>query len=418
MGRVNVKPHKKQLEFLDWEFGVFFHFGIRTFYEGHKDWDMKIMKEDAFNPKELDCRQWIMKIKEAGAKYAILVAKHHDGFANWPSKYTSYSVANTPWRDGKGDVVADFVSACREFNIKVGIYYSPAEFSMKEEKKSAKEYDDYFINQIGELLTEYGEIDYLWFDGCGSEGHEYDKLRIVNEIRRMQPNILIFNMWDPDTRWVGNEAGIAPSPCQNLVKALDFSIQTENKDKLENEIFLPVECDFRIRRDNWFYSDKDEDTIKSLDELIGLYYYSVGRGANFLINIAPDRRGLLPEKDTNRIIEFGNEIKRRFSNPLAIKNDFIKTDNTYICKFDKPTLINHVVIKEKLTEGEAVKEYKILISPYSHGKSIIIYRGQNIGHKAICCFPTISTTELKIEIAEYTNEYEIDDIEVFYSECF
>ena len=193
-----IIPTKQQLSFLDWEMGAFFHFGIRTFYEGHRDWDGKAMDLKAFLPTGLDCENWIRTIKEAGLTYAILVCKHHDGFANWPSKYTEYSVANTPWKDGKGDVVQEFVAACRKYDIKVGLYYSPAEAGFQE--RSPKEHDDYFISQIGELLSNYGKIDYLWFDGCGSEGHEYDKKRIITAIRSLQPEILIFGMWDPDTR--------------------------------------------------------------------------------------------------------------------------------------------------------------------------------------------------------------------------
>ena len=229
------KIKKEQLEFLDWEYGIFFHFGIRTFYEGHVDWDMKEMPLDRFNPKQLDCGQWIKTAKEAGAKYAILVCKHHDGFANWPSRYTDYSVANTPWKDGKGDVVQEFVESCRKYDIKVGLYYSPAQFG--SDQKKPEEYDDYFINQISELLTNYGEIDYLWFDGCGSENHEYDTMRIIKEIRRMQPNILIFNMWDPDTRWAGNESGLVCMPNHNIVSDLDFSVMTEKKMNLMKNVF-------------------------------------------------------------------------------------------------------------------------------------------------------------------------------------
>lgn len=413
MGNIKVKPNKKQLEFLKWEFGVFFHFGIRTFYEGHRDWDMRVMKEEGFNPSELDCRQWIRTVKEAGAKYAVFVAKHHDGFANWPSKYTNYSVANTPWRDGEGDVVAEFVSACREFDIKVGIYYSPAEFSMWEKKKTAKEYDDYFINQVGELLTQYGEIDYLWFDGCGSEGHVYNEERIIKEMRTMQPNMAIFNMWDPDVRWVGNENGVAPSPCFNTVEEVDFSVNTDEKDKLATTRFLPAECDFKMRKDNWFYSDQDEDTVKSLEELIGLYYYSIGRGANLLINIGPDRRGLLPEKDANRLMEFGNEIRRRFSNSIAEKSSFSKEGNTYICRLQKPTLLNHIVISENLIEGESIKGFNVLVTPYPD-KPFVAYRGLNVGNKAICSFPTINAVEVTVEITDYDGEYDIEDIKLFY----
>lgn len=176
-------PDKRKLEFMDWEFGVFFHFGIRTFYEGHKDWDGQEMDAAAFNPTQLDCEQWIRTIAEAGAKYAVLVCKHHDGFANWPTAYTEYSVKNTPWKNGHGDVVREFTDACRKYDVKVGLYYSPAE--AQEVNRTDKGHDDYFINQIGELLTNYGKIDYLWFDGCGSENHTYDTERIIEAIRGM-----------------------------------------------------------------------------------------------------------------------------------------------------------------------------------------------------------------------------------------
>ena len=147
---------ERKLEYLSWELGVFFHFGIRTFYEGHIDWDLKPMPAEAYNPTELDCEQWIRTIKAGGAKYAVLVCKHHDGFANWPSKYTDYSVAATPWRDGKGDLVREFVDACRKYDMNIGLYYSPAQFGSV--KMDHKEYDDYFINQISELLSNYGKI--------------------------------------------------------------------------------------------------------------------------------------------------------------------------------------------------------------------------------------------------------------------
>lgn len=409
-----LKPTKKQLDFLNWEFGVFLHFGIRTFYEGHKDWDMKPMGLDKFNPQELDCDNWISTIKKAGAKYAIFVTKHHDGFANWPSKYTDYSVANTPWKDGKGDVVAEFVAACRKHDIKVGLYYSPAEFGLKENKKTGSEYDDYFVNQISELLKNYGKIDYLWFDGCGSEDHQYDTERIIKEIRTMQPEIMIFNMWDPDTRWVGNESGIAPVPCFNTVNSVDFSVQTDKKDELEESKWLPAECDCMMRLRNWFYSEKDEDTVKSLDELVGLYYYSVGRGANLLINIGPDRRGLLPEKDANRLMELGSEIKRRFESPIATKDNFVREGFRYVCKFDKLVLVNHLIAGENLSEGEHVFSFKIFIKPFPHGKEIQVYEGKNIGHKAICQFQTVVTNELILEITDASEGMDIDDIQLFY----
>lgn len=407
---MDIEIKKQQLDFLDWEFGVFFHFGIRSFYPSHRDWDMKEMSLDAFNPINLDCEKWIETCKTAGAKYAILVCKHHDGFANWPSKYTNYSIANTPYKNGKGDIVKDFVDACRKYDLKIGLYYSPAEFGFKDKK--AKNYDDYFINQITELLTQYGKIDYLWFDGCGSEDHEYDTKRIVKEIRKMQPEILLFNMWDPDTRWVGNESGIAHMPNKNIVTSLDFSVQTDVKDNLDKERFLPVECDFRMRLENWFYNDEDEHTVKTVDELLGLYYYSVGRGANFLINIGPNSKGELPKKDEQRLIDFGKEIKRRFSNPLS--ENFNKNNNIYTCEFDKPQLVNHVILKECLTNDSQIYEYKIKVYPFSYGDPVIVYQSNSIGHKAICQFPTILTKKIEIDVL-CDGQSNLTDIKTYYA---
>ncbi len=393
-----VIPTKQQLEFLDWEFGVFFHYGIRTFYEGHKDWDMQEMKAENFNPTELDCEQWIKTVKDAGAKYAILVTKHHDGFANWPSKYTDYSVASTPWRDGKGDLVREFTDACRKYGIKVGLYYSPADFGGR--KRTAEEHDEFFINQISEILTDYGKIDYLWFDGCGSEGHQYDEKRIVQAIRTMQPEIMIFNMWDPDTRWVGNECGIANLDNGNVVNKVAFSVLTEEKDALKQERFLPAECDCMMRYSNWFYSEHDEDTVKSLPELMGMYESSVGRGANLLINIGPDRRGLLPEKDAERLLEFGAEIRRRYNKPLAELKD-------QVIELPKAELVNQVVLQEDLSNGEQVKNFEIWATMYLGGRDFLIHKGDKIGHKRICSFPTVRTAKLTVKITEADSDADL-----------
>lgn len=385
-----IETKKEQLDFLDWEFGAFFHFGIRTFYEGHKDWDMKPMALSGFNPTELDCEDWIRTVYEAGGKYAVLVCKHHDGFANWPSAYTEYSVKNTPWKNGNGDVVDEFTRACRKYGIKVGLYYSPAQFGSSE--LSAKEYDDYFINQIRELLTNYGKIDYLWFDGCGSEGHEYDTVRIVKEIRSCQQQILLFNMWDPDTRWVGNEAGVAHSPNYLTVNELDFSVMTEDKDALEHAKFLPAECDCRMRLENWFYSDNDADTVKSVDELMGLYYYSVGRGANLLINIGPDRRGKLPDEDKKALSAFGDKIKKLNESFLPCKVEYEEKKLTLTME---QGLVNHLILTEKITDDE-IAHFEIRVHPYPYGAPVTVYRSTTIGHKAICAFPTIRTKKVEI----------------------
>ena len=394
---VKIKPTEKQLKFLDWEFGVFIHFGIRTFYEGHRDWDMKPMPLEGFNPTELDCENWVLTAKEAGAKYAVFVCKHHDGFANWPSLYTEYSVKNTPWKNGKGDVVREFVDACRKHGICSGLYYSPAQFGSKD--VISTDYDNYFINQISELLTNYGKIDYLWFDGCGSEDHKYDTDRIVKEIRRLQPDILIFNMWDPDTRWVGNEAGFAHVPNYNEVNSSFFSVQTEKTDSLGEKMFLPAECDMRMRLENWFYSDADEDTVKSVEELMGVYCHSVGRGANMLINIGPDRRGLFPDKDAKRLIEFGNEVKNRYGKPFMTMCDVqVENDNEIVINVEN-ALLRAVILEEDLAEGEHIDSFEINGVPYSYGESraVQMYVGKTVGHKRICNFEPMRIKKLKIK---------------------
>lgn len=393
-----LRPDQSQLNYQEWEMGVFFHFGIRTFYEGREDWDGGAMPAEGFLPRKLDCGRWVRTAREAGFRYAVLVCKHHDGFANWPSAYTDYSVASSPWKDGKGDVVREFTEACRDNGMGVGLYYSPADAGEKAKIRSDREYDDYFIRQVGELLTGYGKIDLLWFDGCGSEGHSYDWKRIIGEIRKMQPGILIFNMGEPDIRWVGNEAGLSPQQCENVADIVPFSVRDSSGDRLPELKWLPVECDVRMRDLNWFYSQNDSGTVKSLDELMGIYYYSVGRGGNMLLNIGPDRDGLLPEKDAARLLEFGGEVKRRFSRPLARMEDFRREGNSWIFRPGKKFLVDHAVLMEDIAQGERIRAFRILIRPYPYGDFVTVYEGKNVGHKAVCRFPAVATEEVRVTV--------------------
>ncbi len=391
------RPSVRQLAYQDLEFGIFVHFGIRTFYEGHSDWDGKSMDPEAFNPISLDCSQWVRSARDAGAKYMVLTAKHHDGFANWPSKYTDYSVAATPWKKGRGDVIREYVRACRRYGMKVGLYYSPAEASPTFRSDNAA-YDDYFINQIGELLTSYGTIDVLWFDGCGSAGHQYDWKRISTAIRRMQPNVCIFALGDPDFTWVGNEIGIAPSHCWSTLDA-DYTECTDRKPAVPGKkfVWLPAECDCRLRMNNWFFSEHDTDTVKSLPELMGLYYYSVGRNCNLLLNVAPDRRGLFPDKDALRIREFGAEIRRRFDRPLGTLEAFKREGNTWEWQPGQRMLVDHLVLQEDIAKGERIR-YFIIEAEIGGWKAV--YEGNVVGHKAICAFPPIPVHRLRIRVIE------------------
>ena len=421
-----MNGYKRQVDFLDWEFGMFFHFGIRSFYPGHVDWDNKDMPPEKFNPMQLDCEQWIRTAKEAGATYAILTTKHHDGFALWPSKYSNYSVAQTPWKDGKGDVVREFVDACLKYDLKVGLYYSPAQWGKYSIPFSnAKEYDDYFINQIGELLTNYGKIDYLWFDGCGSEGHEYDRARIVKAIGDMQPEILTFcdPEWTPGVRWVGNEDGYASLYNPLVVSSTDFSELATEEQKLSEAVFLPAECDCEMRN-TWFY-DLNEETVKSVEELFGMYEMSVGHGSNFLINIGPDNRGLLPNRDVERILELGKRIKASYGTPANF-GDMQKDGDTYTITHNdvnneewklplEKNLTNCIMIKEDLTNGQSVESFSIYgyLPRYKH-KKILLFEGKTIGHKVLCKFSAFRASKYEIVINQHDGEYAIKDIKAFY----
>ena len=422
-----MNGYEKQLEFLSWEYGMFFHFGIRSFYPGHKDWDNRDMPPENFDPTALDCEQWIRVAKEAGAKYAILTTKHHDGFALWPSKYSNYSVAQTPWKNGKGDVVREFVDACRKYGLKVGLYYSPAQWGKYSIPFSnAKEYDDYFINQLGELLTQYGKIDYLWFDGCGSEGHEYDKARIVEAIGNMQPDILTFcdPEWTPGVRWIGNEDGYASLSNPLVVSSTDFSELATEEQKLSSAVFLPAECDCKLRS-TWFW-DLNEETIKSTEELFGMYEMSVGHGSNFLINIGPDSRGLLPDADVERILELGKRIKesygepKSFSAPVKVGDIYtltnVETDMPdWSTDPKKERLSNCVVIEEDLKNGQSVESFSIYayLPAYKH-KKILVFEGKTIGHKVICKFSAMRASKYEIAINSHNGDYAINNIKVFY----
>ena len=228
----------------------------------------------------------------------------------------------------------------------------------------------------------------------------------------MQPDILIFNMWDPDVRWCGNEAALASHDNSNIVSALDFSILTEAKDDLGEEHFLPAECNCMMRESNWFYSDCDEHTVKSLDELIGLYYHSIGRGANFLINIGPDRRGLLPDKDANRLIELGNEIKRRFSKP--IESDFEATATGGIIRLKEKYLINHIILGEDLSDGESIQEFSIYINGHHIYNDVCIYTGKTIGRKRIIIFPYVNVSEIIIKVTKSDGDFKLTKPEIYF----
>lgn len=408
-----ITPSPRQLQFHQWERGIFIHFGLRTFHEGFRDMDERRMSLENFMPEDLDCDQWAATAKAAGFNYMVMTAKHHDGFANWPSKTTDFSVANTPWRDGKGDVVSEFVEACRRHDVHPGLYYSPFDQACPVYEDEGA-YDDFFIQQISEILEPFGEIDILWFDGCGSEGHQYDWGRIVGEIRRMQPGILIFNMGDPDIRWIGNEEGFAPLDTRCVADHVPFSINDTEGDRTEKRWLVP-ECDCRMRERNWFYSDQDEHTVKSVDELMGMYYYSVGRGANLLLNIGPDRRGKLPDADAARLGEFHAEIQRRIASPFATLAEASQEGNVW--KVSRPEVFacDHAIVAEDIAQGERIARFAIRANVHNNHKPITVFEGRWPGARAVCQFPTIRARNIWMEVEECEGEPQVARLDFCYS---
>lgn len=388
---MSIIPSKQQLAFLDDEVGVFFHYGIRTFNEEHRDWDMKPMSPSSFNPSEQDCESWIRQLKEAGVKYTVLTSKHHDGFAIWQTEQTEYSIKNSPYKNGKGDVVDEYVKACRKYGMTVGIYYSCAQFG--SDKMTDGDYNRFVMNQLTELLTNYGKIDYMWFDGCGSDGHSFEVEKIVSLIYTLQPEINVFGSWGANIRWIGNEWGAAPL----------------NNDNAANGVFMPGECDCCITRNGrenfWFYNETNREYVRTPDEMVGLYCNSVGRGANLLINIAPDRRGLLPEENVKLISDMMKEVKRIQTECVLPATAPAKNGNgEYVITLERFSLVDTVIIEEDMTEGQHVKSFEISVSQTdSEDSRVSVYSGYTVGHKRICTFPTIRARKIMLRVCSDGN---------------
>lgn len=377
-------PRKSQLDYLDLEVGVFLHYGIRTFNEEHRDWDMLPMDPLSFNPSEQDCRSWIRQLKEIGVKYTVLTSKHHDGFALWPSEQTEFCVKNSSY---KGDVIAEYVSACREYGMMCGIYYSCAQFDT--ESRTGTDYDDFVVAQLTELLTNYGKIDYLWFDGCGSDKHEFDTERIHNTINSLQPGIIVNGRWGNDVRWIGNEWCAAPLNNPNIHPSFGS--------------FAPGECDGCITRNQWenfwFYNETHKECVRTPEEMLGLYYMTVGRGSNLLLNIAPDRRGLLPEENLRLLGDMMKEMRRRLNDCRIPSSGIIKEDGYYYISLDGYSLVDHVVLEEDITDGGHITSFDICASETCEQfNNVSVYHGFTVGHKVICTFPTIRAKNIVVKI--------------------
>jgi len=373
---------------------MFCHFGINTFYD--QEWGDGSEDPGRFDPKSFDPRQWADVAKNAGFQYLILTAKHHDGFCLWPTATTDHSVKSSPWKDGKGDIVREVSDACREAGIGFGLYLSP--WDRHEPCYGDKDaYDAFYCRQLTELLTGYGPLVEVWFDGAGSEGREYDWASIIALVDRYQPDAMVFNMGRPTIRWVGNEDGVAPYPCWNSVKTARLSMFTDSIATWlpDTPEWLPAECDVPIRKLHWFWHPEDEEQLKSLDDLKDIYYRSVGHGTNLLLNLSPDNRGLLPELDVRRVNELGDWIRVTFGQPAAAVSG---VGASLLLPLEHERTLYHAVLMEELAGGERVKAFTL--EARSGGEWTTIVSGTAIGHKKIQCLDAVQADCLRLTVTE------------------
>lgn len=424
---ISVFPTERQLNFQQSEFMIFVHFGMNTFH--NREWGTGKESPGDFNPTDLDTDQWCRAAKAAGAKGIVLTCKHHDGFCLFQTKYTEHSVKNSPWKDGMGDVLAELVESCRKYELKVGVYLSP--WDMNSKLYGTKAYDDYFVNQLTELLTNYGEIFEVWFDGAKGKDapdFEYDWKRYYQTIRELQPQAVI-SVTGPDVRWCGNEAGkcrksewnvvsaclmdvekIAASSQQgeddtaklNKMSSLDEDLGSRATLKGVNKlIWYPAEVDVSIRK-GWFYHKKEDKTVKSLEKLMQIYYSSVGGNASLLLNVCPNTQGQFADIDVMRLEQMGQEIKAAFSYPVAeLDQDIVFNESYFDVSFDKANPVRKIVLREDLTKSQRVEEFAVYLQ--RNGDYHKVFEGTTIGSKKIIVLPDFiqdAATGLRVHILQ------------------
>lgn len=430
-------PTPQQLEWQQMEFTAFLHFGMNTFTGN--EWGNGKDSPELFNPTELDCEQWVKALKEGGFKMALLTAKHHDGFCLWPTATTEYSVKNSPWKDGKGDVVRELRNACEKYGMKFGVYLSPWDRNA-ESYGDSPAYNKFFIAQLTELLSNYGEVHEVWFDGACAEGpngkkQEYDWTAILATIRELQPKAVTAIMGD-DVRWVGNEGGLgretewsasvfAPGSYTHKKAANDsLGLNEMSKDlgsrelvaKAQEAYWYPSEVDVSIRP-GWFYHDYQDSQVRSLANLVNIYYRSVGCNSVLLLNIPPDRRGLLHEVDVQRIKELSDYISKTFAeNQVVNGNSLWKAEASATMEYTlKPgAMVNTFLIQEDIAQGQRVEDF--LVETYSNGAWQYAAEGTTIGYKRLLRFSDCQPEKIRVTIRGTRAVANISNVGMYYAE--
>ena len=446
-------PNKYQSDWQELEYYAFIHFNMNTFT--NKEWGFGDEKPSQFNPTELDTRQWARVVKEAGMKGIIITAKHHDGFCLWPSKFTEHSVKNSPWKMGKGDLIRELSQACKEYGLKFGVYLSPWDRNHPSYGKS--EYITYFRNQLRELLTEYGEIFEVWFDGAnGGDGFYgganeerrvdkkmyYDWPKTIELVRSLQPQAVIFSDGGPDIRWVGNEKGYANettwSPIyRDSVFAGMPDFQRFASGQENGTHWVPTETDVSIRP-GWYYHPEQDDQVKSLSKLVDIYYNSVGLNSSLLLNLPVDNRGLIHENEVKNLKALADYLNTTFSYNYS-KGQKVKTSSTFKgydnkalidddkktywasdvndknpkieIHLDNPVSVNTFMIQEYLSMGQRIKSFYFEV--FSDGNWEKIYEGSTIGNKRLIRFETQNIEKARFTVNDKKAQIVISNIGLF-----
>lgn len=404
------RPSTSQLAWQRDELALFFHFGVNTFTD--REWGDGHESPSIFEPGNLDTRQWARAARAAGARSMILTAKHHDGFCLWPTRTTEHSVAKSPWRSGNGDVVREFVDACRDEGMKPGLYLSPWDRNNPHYGDSQR-YNDLYCDQLTELLTRYGSIAEVWFDGANGEGpngkrQTYDWPRVFALVRRLQPSAVMFSDAGPDVRWCGNENGTAGDPNWSTVdpNAVPYPgadgpgiVAALQHGSPTGTVWRPAEVDVSIRP-GWFSHPADDAKLRSVDNLVGLYFSSVGRNGKLLLNVPPMRNGLLHAVDVAHLTAFRRQLTSTFEHDLAreARRTWSVAGRTATMDLTLPrsSSITLARLEENIARGQRVASYTL--SGEVLGTWRTISRGSTIGYTKLDRFLPTSVSRLRLAI--------------------
>jgi alpha-L-fucosidase len=399
LGRVDAQtrplPSRAQLEWQRDELALFLHFGVNTFTD--REWGDGTEDPAIFNPARLDARQWAASAKAAGAKAMILTAKHHDGFCLWPTKTTTHSVASSSFRGGRGDVVREFVDACRAFTLKAGLYLSPWDRNASVYGDSPR-YNEFYRAQLTELLTEYGRIDEVWFDGANGEGpngkkQTYDWPTTWALVRTLQPEAVMFSDAGPDVRWIGNENGVAGETNWSTVDPAVVPVPGVSGPAVTKMLregdpnggaWRPGETDVSIRP-GWFYHSADDAKVRSVDNLVNLYFTSVGRNSKLLLNVPPTKDGLLHDVDVDCLTGMRAKLDEMFKVNLAGS--------------DRVVTISIADLREDIAYGQVVSGYR-LEGSIDGEQWQLLSKGTTIGHRKLDRFAPTPVRQTRLTITD------------------